>query len=95
MSNSDNPYQQYIQQNLWGDIPENKRPYDRNIEKSDEEHRQNLPLLKATERFMHELTTVKTILTAVLNTLDEQKELMADHTEMLEELSNELLNDEE
>jgi hypothetical protein len=38
---------------------------------------------------------IKSLLTAIMNTLDEQKELMEDHSEMLDDLMYALYKDEE
>ena len=91
----------YEQPDLWGNVkPQSKRHYSSYDKTSEESYYPKddptgTALLKSTEKFVHELETIKAVLTAILNTLDEQKELLADHTDMLEELTDLLLGDEE
>jgi len=65
-----------------------KRPYDREDEGL-------LEVSKITIKHVHELEMIKSLLTAIMNTLDEQKELMEDHSEMLDDLMYALYKDEE
>lgn len=94
------PQPDYVQPDLWGNVPKDKprrrreQPYDE-WSRAQEQRDYKVPSNESIQRFTHELETVKTLLTAILNTLDEQKELMEDHTSMLEELTDLLLDDDD
>lgn len=91
-SNWGDAYSRYYQKEQFNKVPwktgPKKKPYDREVDDLQ-------GVARTTIQHVHELEMIKSLLTAIMNTLDEQKELMEDHSEMLDDLMYALYKDEE